>query len=401
MRDNFIKFMLIAVLTIQLCSARNSRILGKLKEFLPNFTEIGMVTNIINVYFQVSQFVRSTNQIISNMKAVKSDIELARKEILQIYSTCKSLKEISLYDMDTWSTTIRNLNWVVSHEIYDVIGAFGLLEYHTVDATVDYLDELHSIKEFDMRKRKTEQALDNIFLDERYVDALGAFNIGRKEYYSITLATLQNTLVQKQLEYVQTGNEEIKEELGILTKRIKSIEKRLEYSLVNVERIKLDTLIEEAKQLIAVNLIEVQEMEKQVVKYEEASANLIDAYNKLNNNQVSTWENRDSIITEFKKNGEYSNHPNQVEEPETPEELPYNKTPKKDASSQDILSLQNGIAFLLYKQECLIRDISGMKCNTMAFILSLEAFLQDMEETQGVVVATHSKALSTMLESIK
>ena len=78
------RILFILVIGANLCYGGNSKILGAIGDFLPNFTEIGFITNIINVYFQVSQFVRATNEIVGTMKAVKCDIEVARKEMLQI-----------------------------------------------------------------------------------------------------------------------------------------------------------------------------------------------------------------------------------------------------------------------------------------------------------------------------
>ena len=54
--------------------------------------------------------------------------------------------------------------------------------------------------------------------------------------------------------------------------------------------------------------------------------------------------------------------------------------------------MANAIDFLLLRQEALMRDIEILKCNTMAFILAIEAYKQNAIE-QDVFIMAHGGKL--------
>src|SRR5271169_4564326 len=92
---------LIAILwTTGFCA--ESKILNYLGKFMPNFTEIAFVTNIVNVYLQVSAFVRETNNLLKSVKQTQQEWNQLTAQMNSLYGTIKSLRNVNLYDMDSW-----------------------------------------------------------------------------------------------------------------------------------------------------------------------------------------------------------------------------------------------------------------------------------------------------------
>lgn len=214
--------------------------------------------------------------------------------------------------------------------------------------------------------------------------------------------TLMNRLRQIDAEIaIIREDPESENELAILYEEKKVIEQTImaDYPL---EENKIDSIINEAQQLIATNMSEIKMSEQRINSMRNVAMDLVASYEDIIEGNIGTKRifDTENIIEEVVPEADqYGTHPNKVPAPNQPSNVKSAYTNKKESNQQDAVALQNNIKMLLYKQECLNRDITAMKCNIMSFVLAIEALKQYKEENQALVQNVHYKKISNRINN--
>lgn len=394
------------LLCAQMSLAGESKLLAKLGAVLPTFTEVGFLTNVVNVYKQVSSFVRATNKVFRSVQDAKQEWDYIRGQIDDMFARVENLAEIDPYDMDTWASTINQAQMIIHNDVRDIVHSFNMLEFYTLDAGLDYMQRLEEIKDYDVRNQQNRRVVNDYYLTRQYIEELERFRSALSSYQGNTVTVLRaeySALAQ------ELGAEENPAKRAELIGRMSSLEKEikgLEDAIASSYacRTKLDSLLDMAADVMAVNLTEIQSATQRVMRTEESLANLMEAYHKLENGQVHTLRKEDyeAAMNVLVDMSDYdATDPDKVPPPETPEEVEPGTTRKKTVSTQDIVNLQNAINFLMLKQETLYRDIEIMKCNSMAFVLALEAYKQNAPEVTAFAVAHRNKVFNQRMNELE
>lgn len=383
-----------------------SKILNTIKQFLPTTTEIGFLTGIVNCYIQVSQFVRTTNKLVQNVKAGKQSIDALRDQISYMYYTTKSLKNINPYDMDTWISATENAEHLLSVSLPDAVRMYNNTEVYLVDGTLDYLKNIETPEMYKDFFERNGASISKYYLTDNYRNAIKIYDNMNKSQIKTQLLEIDasmNIILKGKTVY----------QLNVYEKgeyqKYAQIKGTLEAQLLefpNLERNKLDSIIDETRNMMAVNLLEVTSAESRIKAMESAEADLVNAYDNIIQGNIRTkiTENTKVLtnLNSSNSSNNYGSSANQVPFPSKPDKVTVSEAPnKKEANQQDAIALQNNIKFLQYKQECLYRDIVAMKANTMAFIVALEALKQYKTEDQLTKVCAQSLRTSSVLKKRK
>jgi hypothetical protein len=373
-----------------------SKILSYLGKFMPNFTEIAFVTNIVNVYLQVSAFVRETNNLLKSVKQTQQEWNQLTSQMNSLYGTIKSLRNVNLYDMDSWAQTLDRAEIVLRYDIKDVMQTFNMLEYYSLDATQAYIQHIDNLSDYAQAEEQKRVVVKKYFLSTEYQTALATFGNTMATYMKSTKELLEQELnnetviLANETDPKKKAEEEL--EIASLQDEIQKIDAAFQS---DIHTTKLDTILDESSDMITTNLTEIQLAAQKIKEMEDKAMSLVDSYEKLKAGNIST--NAKPIITQANVNidlNKYSStSPDSVPVPPAPE----NTTPKsvqmKQVGNEDVQNMQNGIGLLLFKQESLLRDVEIMKANTMAFILSLESYRQNNLEQDAFVLAHAGKKI--------
>ena len=373
-----------------------SKILSYLGKFMPNFTEIAFVTNIVNVYLQVSAFVRETNNLLKSVKQTQQEWNQLTSQMNSLYGTIKSLRNVNLYDMDSWAQTLDRAEIVLRYDIKDVMQTFNMLEYYSLDATQAYIQHINNLSDYSQAEEQKRVVVKKYFLSTEYQTALATFGNTMATYMKSTKELLEQELnnetviLANETDPKKKAEEEL--EIASLQDEIQKIDAAFQS---DIHTTKLDTILDESSDMITTNLTEIQLAAQKIKEMEDKAMSLVDSYEKLKAGNIST--NAKPIITQANVNidlNKYSStSPDSVPVPPAPE----NTTPKsvqmKQVGNEDVQNMQNGIGLLLFKQESLLRDVEIMKANTMAFILSLESYRQNNLEQDAFILAHAGKKI--------
>jgi hypothetical protein len=375
--------------------ATESKILKKLGKFMPNFTEIAFVTNTVNVYLQVSGFVRETNKLLKSVKATQEQWRMMTAQIEDMYGTIRSLRNIDLYNMDTWSQTLEAGEILLRYDMKDLLQSFNMLEYYSLGATEKYMKSIQNLDEYNLAMKTRKEAIRKLFLTNDYQNAIQIFSSTLDNYKKTTKEMLEEMLSNERSIYYNEIDPIRKENSK---KRITDLQIQIENidaSFQHVYYTKIDTIMEESSNMIAANLTEVQLAAQKIKEMQENAMSLVDSYEKLKNGNISTNRKENLLSAEPAIDIEKydSNDPDKVPAPVTPTNVKPKEIRKKSVGNEDIKNMQNAVDFLMLKQEALMRDIEILKCNTMAFLLAIEAYKQNAIEQDVFVLAHGGKIL--------
>jgi phage terminase Nu1 subunit (DNA packaging protein) len=386
--------------------AGESKILSTAAKYLPNLTEVAYITNIVNVYVQMSQYVRSTNHLIRNIEEAKTQWTRTGQQLEDLYEDVQALKNINLYDMDSWAQTLENANNIVLIDIAEIRHSFDMTEYYSLDASVEYLDAISDANHYDIRTAKNRETVEGNFVMADYRKAVEEFRLAAAGYRLNTLQVLRARLQEEQANLGNAGDpgQQINTAMRILnlTKQVSKIESQMRSVPGSIT--KLDSIVDLASDLISVNLTEMQYASQRLQSYEKAAAALRESYQRLANGEIQAKAKTKTAPTPevpFELNKYSATDPNNVPVPKTPDPVAISPTRIKAVSEQDILALQNQIDFTALVQESLLRDIQMMKGNTMAFILALEAYKQDMAVQKSYTTAHAAKMMEIAVRDRK
>ena len=85
----------------------------------------------------MSQFVRTTNTIVNNIKEAKNTWEAMTTKIENLYESVKSLKNIDPYDMNTWINATNQAQFILADGMTETKRLFNATEYFLVDANLN------------------------------------------------------------------------------------------------------------------------------------------------------------------------------------------------------------------------------------------------------------------------
>lgn len=386
--------------------AYESKILSKIGQYMPNLTEIGFVTNVINLYVQMSQYVRSTNTMVRNIENAKQQWDYTGQQLEQLYANVEALKNFNVYDMDTWSQTLENANNLILVDVNDLRQSFNMMEFYTLDAAVTYSQSLSTASEYDFRTKANRQVVSKYFMGNEYQSSLEQFQLLNAGYRSNTLELLRSRLQEERSSLALARTPLDKAVINARISRLSAAISMVEIGSSGSPKAtaKIDSILSLASDLISVNLTEIQYSVQRLKSIENATAQLRDSYQRLVNGEVDVKvKDKTKPVTSvlFDINKYSATDPDNVPVPATPQNVVPKLTRKKQVSEQDILALENQIDFLALIQDAINRDVTTMKSNTMAFVVALEAFKQDKQEQQAFIAAHSAKMMEIALRDKK
>ncbi len=396
---------LLSLLMFSSTFAADSKILSKAGKYLPNLTEVGYITNIVNLWYQLGQFVRSTNRIVQNIENAKQQWEYTGELLDKLYTDVTALKNIDIYDMDSWSQTLDAANNLVLYNVRDLRNSFNMTEFYTVDATENYIKDLSDAASYDIRNKANRQTVNKYFLSDEYQSNLQIFRLTQSGYHRNTLQILRARLQEE-----KAANALLTDPAQIVmsNNRIKGLNSsitQLEGIILDAPGVnKLDSVLEISSQMISSNLTEIQYSIQRIKALEKAAALLRESFARIKTGEIDVQAKNDlknvtSVAFDVSKFS--AKDADNVPVPAAPENITAKNTRKKEVSDQDIAALQNEIEFIILVQESLYRDINIMKANTMSFIVALESFKQDKKEQNAFFAAHNSKMMQLALKDLK
>jgi len=387
-------------------SCRESKIISYIGNFVPSLTEIGILTNCVNVYDKVSNFVRTTNKLVHSVSRARDDWQKLHSNINDIYEDISYLKEINPYDMETWEEGLTNFSFALKSNTYQAIRAFEMLDAHTIGAVTTYSTQINSIIDYKREYEGKKESIKAMYSHPQYESELIKTSETIKNYRSSTIAQLRALQSADQL-IIETSNdkgerEDAQEHFTSLEKKITSLEENIASEL---QMEKPDSIIDQTANLIAINLTEVKVCNERLAEMQAAAQNLVSAYYRLTGKNLNIQSAHvNALLPDITISPENfdPNDPDKVAAPMTPS-MPAKeeRVERKDVSNHDIISLYNGASFLGLRQECLKRDITAMKINTMAFIVTMEAYRRNKIETSSIALAHSFRMVEIAMEELK
>lgn len=385
---------------------RESKILSYIGNFVPSLTEIGILTNCVNVYDKVSNFVRTTNKLVHSVSQARDDWERLHNNINEIYEDISYLKEINPYDMDTWQEGLSNFSFSLRSNSSQAIRAFEMLDVHTLGAVTTFSSKITTIIDYKREFETKKAAIKSIYAHPSYESELITASDAIKNYRSNSIAQLRSLQSADQLiietSQDETQKQQARDHLLSLDNKITELESNVSAEL---QMEKPDSIIDQTSNLIAINLTEVKVCNERLAEMQAAAQNLVTAYYRMTGQNLNIQSAHvNTLPPEITVNPENynANNPDMVAAPVTPS-MPgkIEKSERKSVSNHDILSLYNGASFLSLRQECLKRDITAMKINTMAFIVTMEGYKRNKTETSGIALAHSCRMMEIAMEELK
>ncbi len=384
-RARIISMLLILVIVTGSFSLE-SKILNKISKYMPDFTEVGLLANVMNIYVQVSGFVRSTNKMVHNIKQAKREWETLTVLVEDLYHDLGDLKDINPYNMDTWAYTLDRANDMLNVSLgSDILYHWGYSEWYLEQGALGYLGELSDLKDYDVRAKRNRDVVVHYYQANQYGKEKQEFQALLKTFSNSTIDIYRKRIseLQEKVRKAKTESERAFHE-AYLNKNIETL-KELESSSAAafLSDSKEDSLISFSTDLITANLTEIQNTNSILKNMASSASELVAAFHKIKSGNINTLPKAKVPIrkTFMMDVSEYdANDPDKVKAPEAPKEIKAQKTRKKDVSEQDILALQNAADYLSLRQEALIRDINSMRAMTMAFMVAFEGFKQQKQE---------------------
>lgn len=409
-RFSFILILLLVTSSFQdACAKPKSKILNYIGNLLPSYVEFGWMCDIVNTYVQVSEMVRTTNTMIREFKEAREEIEQTSVMITELYDNISNLKNVNLYDMNTWSSYLDNVSISLTWDVRDILNAFDEIDKKTVGNALRYPDKIADIMAYDVRLAKNNQVADKNYIGDKFTEVETRFNQTFLRYSENTIEMLQSLRANEvqQLLIWQEKAASTPEEIALKNNRIKESQDRIKQIDSDIQQVrqgnsgvtmrsKADTLLDLSKNLIAMNMTEIQTLSGRAKEYDNLIRQMNDDYDKLRSGNVNTVPNENPIVT-FDNPSFKSEHigegADKAPVPSAPTDVV--KKPamsKKNTANKDILHFRNQIDFVLLKQESTLRDIEMIKANTISFIVAFEA-LRRHKYFDDVVIQSHNARL--------
>jgi len=366
-----------------------SKILKKVSKYLPSVTEVAYLSNIINIYYQVSQSVRATNKLVNDINQAKEDWEDLKQMTEDLYTGLNNLRNIDPYNMDTWASTLRNADNLLTYELSDLIHEFSMIEYNSLYASERFLTRIDDASKYDIRLQAKKSTAEKYFIHPEYKKVLDNFYEVVKYNVQDQITYLEQKIQNQTNELSTISNPEyasyIKSQIIDNQKKLQTLGNKFNSYINNIN--KKDSVIAFTMEIITSNLMEIQYTYEDLQSFERVANNLNEAWYKLKSGDLSSRPkiNTSGNVDFAMDISSYdSKNPNKVSAPHAPvkQVKQDNKKSKRDPSEQDILTLQNASDYLSLQQETKLRDIESYKAFTFAFITALEAMNQADSEME-------------------
>lgn len=383
-------FVLIVFCLVFPLSSAESKILKKLGKFMPTVTESATLANMTNAYMKVADWVRATNKVVGNIRSAVADISATKDAVESIVNTARQMKEFDLYDMDSWASTVGNIHYIAGSQVSRVLHHVGMFEIHAIDGVMQYREDLDSISAFDIRdaQQGRRRILSTVMTPGSYSTVFRGSGKTRKEVMESEITNLENkksAIIEKSTNATKFERRRLVDSLAIIERDIARLDRKIiildGYSLRPPS--KMDSIMYDAQELMAVNLVEAEVMYDMVTDFTEYAAEIGASIDRIKNNDVPSGKKSGSTPNEdysedLKDIEYYGDHPNQAPIPERSEDSAgdeeFGDMDKKDANTQDIISVRNAANLALLKQERILRDIEAMKANTLAYYLIVDGY---------------------------
>jgi hypothetical protein len=369
--------------------------------------EFGWMVDIVNVYGQVAQLVRTTSATLKEFRQARDDIQRTGALIGELYKNIENLADINPYDMNTWSRALDKLSINMTWDIYDILSSYDDFERHSLGNSIRFIGNVDKALDYDVRLKQNMDVAGKYYVNPMYQNYQNSFNQTLLQYKSNTVSMLQalrqNEVQELLLWQDMTGTGESKERIQNKIAQLKASIAGIDKNIQEVQSgdvsslcyTKADSILQLSTNLIAMNMTEVQLNSERVKGYEQIVSQMQDDFENFRTGNLNTIKN-DSPIQIDKidfTNPKIGEKADQAPAPSAPSGIESPSTiNKKDPSNKDILHFRNQIEFVLLKQEAALRDIELLKANTIAFIAAFEA-LQQHDYFDDVVIESHNGRL--------
>lgn len=373
----------------------DSQILGAIQKLLPTTSELGFLTNIVNCYFQVSQFIRSTEKLVNNIRAARAELYTTQKDFENLWQDVKDMGNgFDPYNMDTWQTPIYNASRILDNDMWDIGRHFSMLEDYSIYAAGNYVIQVTSEKDYQQFYDDAKRGINLLYVRKATDSANQNMADEISIYKQNTITSLSLTQQGFLSQYPDTSKmpADVKAQYISVSNELQTLRDMTDY---HNRTANVDSMIEECSDLITVNLTEISASETRIKQMEVVAGQLAQGFYNFTGGSVGTnpahqgAAGLDSVGKSSLDSSLFSSSdPNKVPTPTDVYQTinQTNSTDKKaSVNEQDVVALQNAAKLLLLKQECLERDIGSMKVNTMAFLLAIEA--NELYESEKATVA--------------
>ena len=401
--QKMIKNICCILISCSLLFAQQSETMGRIAGFMPTVTESAGLASAVNVYMKIADWVRATNTVVRSMRGAVQDIRNAKRAVESIITTAKEMRNISLYCMDTWATTVDNAKMIVGPHTSSILRSMGAFEMHAVGGVRDYMKALNELSEFEIReeKNKRRRLINREFSPQddlsHLADVFANLREGEERIrqidIEIALLEIERDEIQAKLSRSNLPEErrQLNEELRLTNRRITRLERKkvIQRNIADgvTHTVRTDSIVIDAREIMAANLMEVERIFFMVRRFEEQAKDLMTDISRLTNNNApsrprqshsSVAMNEPVGIESLKREDGrsiFGNCPNQAPIPvqsTNSQSYRFGNKDRAEVNTHDIIQLRNQINLVLLRQEMHLRDIAAMKTNSLAYILLID-----------------------------
>ena len=404
-----------------------SKVMDKIKGFFPTVTESAGLANAVNVYMKISDWVRATSAVVRNMRGAVNDVRRAKSAVEDIISTAQAMKNFDLYNMDSWALTVDNAKLIVGLHTGSVLRSLGNFDQHAVGGVLDFMGSAGKIRDFDIRDEKNARRRlisrefspsdDEAFIDGFFEEMQG--ENGRERRIELLRQAIRELSLEKAIVEAKAKDAPTPETKRVLYDAVRQIDvriNRIEKKILIQDGIRdgiifamrSDTIISDAKELMSLNLIEVERIHAMTRTINEHAAGIMNDIYRLAQNKISTPQkdtfddpgaqnlsaDNFSRITDGRGNSIFGDHPNQAPTPSQRNEAQayrFGEMDKAEVNTQDIIQTRNQINLILLRQETILRNIDAMKANTLAYLLIIDGHKRSASLARYDAMRVHAR----------
>jgi hypothetical protein len=373
-----------------------------INDIFPNIHEVSWIANAVSMWRIMVSFAETTlalaDQFSESYKHLKATGEAIERTYKDIEKLCANFDP---YDMDSWASSLNYAHEIIMYDCGGALRSWSAVNF--VTASADYIFDLDSIFNYDYRHTKNKEFV--------------------TEYYSDTgMERTKRQLMGGFVSYAEFTNERIEQKINVYTaiiskkgatpEEILDARDKIE-ALRDVQRSMTDTiynavalehediLLKYMVEMVSYNLTNMQVMEAQIQEFEAAGDYLVGQFYNLKEGKADKQQKKSAEKVSVKESskdtvdnpwieteGGTKNEDKaswKVPVTDAGEVRPITEWGKKKAVSyQDIMHLQNGVDFVLLKQDILYRDIEMIKARSAAVLLAVEAYRRNKIEMERI-----------------
>lgn len=148
-----------------------SKLSKGLSDYLPNFAEMNILITMGNVYMQASGFVRAVNGAVSSMYDAVDKLNDAKLNAENLWGDIQRLKELNIYDMDSWANTIDHVQYnVINGDLRNINGALTGVGTSLLDGTLGGVVQAQNALSYDAREANLKHAFTAYYYNANWAD---------------------------------------------------------------------------------------------------------------------------------------------------------------------------------------------------------------------------------------